>query len=115
MIRGTRADDRLTGGEGSQVLYGRAGDDVLAGGDDDDTMYGGPGNDSLWSGLDDNANEHLYGGPGNDRLHDVDTHQYPDASTDFAYLDGGPGFDRCTGHATTRFTNCEVVKVEDRS
>jgi len=55
----------LSGGAGSDLLYGGAGNDSIDGGENDDNLYGGAGNDSLVGGAGDDA---LEGGTGNDRL-----------------------------------------------
>jgi Ca2+-binding RTX toxin-like protein len=62
-INGTAANDVLTGGFGSDKLYGLGGNDVLNGGDGNDSLYGGDGNDILAGGT---GSDYLEGGTGND-------------------------------------------------
>jgi Ca2+-binding RTX toxin-like protein len=47
---GTAAADKLNGGDGDDLVYGRGGRDVLRGGDGDDKLFGGALRDSLWGG-----------------------------------------------------------------
>ena len=91
-IRGTAADDELTGTERRDLVFGRAGDTILGlggsdflfgnrgndsldggegrdflwGGSHGDVLHGGPANDWLWAGA---GADGLFGDMGNDRLH----------------------------------------------
>src|SRR5439155_4198523 len=58
-------NDRLTGGLGTDDLYGRDGNDTLAGGGGADSLYGENGDDTLAG---DDGNDTLFGGFGNDSL-----------------------------------------------
>ncbi|MBF9197946.1 calcium-binding protein [Microvirga terrestris] len=65
---GSAAGERVTAGNGRDLLYGNAGDDYLDGGDDIDVLDGGEGNDTLIGGnggKTDGPNI-LKGGNGND-------------------------------------------------
>jgi Ca2+-binding RTX toxin-like protein len=50
ILRGTDADDTITGYGTNDTLIGHAGDDTLSGGDGDDTLIGGTGDDTLTGG-----------------------------------------------------------------
>src|SRR6266508_2174926 len=82
-VHGTSGDDRIVAGPQPQEIHGNGGDDLLAGGKSPDI---------------------LWGGSGNDRLHNSDSGQVGQL------LDGGPGFDICTGDKHDTFISCEVVK-----
>lgn len=73
---GNRLANVMTGGTGSDRLFGRGGDDTLNGGGGEDYLSGGMGDDALWGG---NGNDLLFGAAGNDTL------------------DGGLGGDRMFG------------------
>jgi Ca2+-binding RTX toxin-like protein len=62
-VRGTAADDVLTGSAGFDVMYGFEGNDTLNALADNDTLYGGPDNDTLNGGT---GNDNLQGEAGND-------------------------------------------------
>lgn len=73
-IRGTSADDVLTGTangeslfgyEGNDQIYGFGGNDTLNGHEGNDSLYGGDGSDTLYGGIGD---DRLDGGAGNDSL-----------------------------------------------
>jgi Ca2+-binding RTX toxin-like protein len=91
VLRGTRADDNISGGSGRDTLYGRAGDDYLNGGSGRDQLYGGSGDDYLDGGRDNDrlfgnsGADQLYGGSGNDELTGGSGHDH---------LFGGSGNDR---------------------
>lgn len=104
---GNSSNNRLTGTEVADSVYGRAGDDwiqglggadVLYGEDGNDSLIGGAGNDTLFGGNGDDwlgdpyagdaGDDRMYGGWGNDRL-------YGGAGNDS--LDGGAGQDTITG------------------
>jgi len=61
----TEGNDRITGGDGPNVIDGLGGNDVLIGGGGDDTLRGGEGNDTLFAGP---GNDLLEGGNGDDIL-----------------------------------------------
>jgi Ca2+-binding RTX toxin-like protein len=64
-IAGTRDPDRITTGEGDDILEGNEGADVLNGGEGDDELSGGNDNDRLIGGAGEDV---LEGGAGNDTL-----------------------------------------------
>ena len=72
--RGGDGDDRLTGGSGSDRLYGDDGMDLLRAGDGDDRLYGGNSDDILLGEAGDDQldggsrRDLLIGGTGSDRL-----------------------------------------------
>jgi Ca2+-binding RTX toxin-like protein len=91
-IRGTAADDVLTGTDGADVIHGLEGDDrieglggndIICGGTGSDEILGGDGRDRLYGN---NGNDILSGGPGWDHL-------YGDRGRDTA--SGGGGIDTC--------------------
>src|SRR6478735_3120427 len=65
---GSAAGERVTAGNGRDLLYGNGGDDYLDGGDDIDVLDGGDGNDTLigGSGGKTDGPNILKGGNGND-------------------------------------------------
>ena len=82
--------ENISGGSGSDKLYGTNGGNVIQGNDGNDSLYGGSGNDRLVGGngndrmLGGSGNDTMYGGAGNDSL-------YLDYGND--YIDGGYGTD----------------------
>jgi Ca2+-binding RTX toxin-like protein len=64
-LDGGPGDDRLTGGDEIDQLFGRGGDDLMQGGGDRDTLLGNRGDDRLAGGA---GGDHLRGGRGADRL-----------------------------------------------
>ncbi|SCY90200.1 Ig-like domain-containing protein [Microvirga guangxiensis] len=89
-------DDTIHGGGGNDYIGSHGGDDWLYGDDGNDTVSGGAGNDHLWGG---SGNDRLDGGLGNDTLRG-------DAGNDTLYggsgndaLWGGSGKDRLYGEA----------------
>lgn len=62
---GTEFEDRLSGTEGSNTIWGGASRDVIKGKNGDDILHGGSGNDKVISGSGDDI---LTGGDGNDIL-----------------------------------------------
>jgi Ca2+-binding RTX toxin-like protein len=103
VVSGTSGDDRIVTGPQPQEIRGKGGDDFLAGGKSPDLLRGGPGDDRIWTGLG-GVPDQAYGGPGDDRLHNHDSGQAGQV------LDGGPGFDICSGDKHDTFLSCEVVK-----
>ncbi|MEW8465277.1 MAG: tandem-95 repeat protein, partial [gamma proteobacterium symbiont of Ctena orbiculata] len=65
ILRGTAADEYLSGYEGNDTLRGRGGDDVLDGGSGSDQLRGGGGNDTL---IFDSADSLITGNAGFDTL-----------------------------------------------
>lgn len=102
-VYGTSGDDRIVAGPQPQEIRGRGGDDFLVGDKSPDIVRGGPGDDRIWTGMG-GVPDQAYGGPGDDRLHNVGSGQAGQL------LDGGRGFDICTGDKHDTFIGCEVVK-----
>jgi hypothetical protein len=75
---GGSADDKLEGGKGTDILYGRGGNDEMKGNEEADYLYGGDGNDKLEGGDGDDilygeaGNDEVKGGKGNDILTGID-------------------------------------------
>ena len=65
ILFGGSMNDRLTGGAGNDSIEGRDGDDTLTGGLGDDVLFGFDGNDSL---VVDNFDSTVHGGAGLDRV-----------------------------------------------
>lgn len=78
-------DDRFTGNDWREEVYGGDGNDTLSGNNSSDTLYGDLGNDELFGG---NDYDSLYGGDGNDLL---------DGGQGFDVLEGGFGRDTLSG------------------
>jgi uncharacterized delta-60 repeat protein len=78
-------NDKLSGSEGDDSLFGAGGRDKLDGGLGNDRLYGGSGNDSLSGAA---GNDRLVGDSGDDTL---------SGGSGKDSLDGGPGADRLNG------------------
>jgi hypothetical protein len=78
---GDHRANQLVGGDGVDILVGRAGDDQLIGGPDGDTLEGDEGADQLIGG---SGDDDLLGGPGDDII-------LPEAGSDS--MSGGSGID----------------------
>jgi hypothetical protein len=63
VIVGTSGNDKITGGNGRQLIFGLGGDDDIHGGNDADCIVGGPGTDDLKGG---NGADLIIGGVGDD-------------------------------------------------
>jgi serralysin len=87
-VFGGRGTDRLTGGDGNDLLNSGAGvDDRLFGGDGQDTLDGTAGS----------VPQALFGGAGNDIIKSGDVQGDSFFVGFFSQLDGGPGTDTMTG------------------
>jgi serralysin len=64
-LYGGAGNDRLLGGNGRDILDGWTGNDLLYGGEGDDDLLGWIGNDTLFAGV---GNDLLLGDDGNDRM-----------------------------------------------
>lgn len=84
-LNGDEGDDYLYGGNAKDTLNGGKGADSLTGGSGDDTLNGQKGADNMYGN---EGNDILNGGKGNDSL-------FGDAGNDF--LDGGKGNDTLFG------------------
>jgi hypothetical protein len=127
-IYGTWANDRLTGNDQANLIYGKGGLDTIIGGDGDDTLKGeyagdyidaGAGNDLL-DGME--GNDTLIGGPGRDAIfggEGNDTIKARDFELD--EISGGPGNDRALidrniglGRVTKSDTVLDVEVTSDK-
>ena len=104
VLAGDQRANRISGGNGNDVLYGGpggdstnqdamyggGGNDKVYGGRGDDSLYGGSGNDNLYGGPDDDK---LYGGSGTDRLYGGDDDDVLDGGSGDDVLEGGDGED----------------------
>ena len=90
-LLGGRGDDTLDGQSGHDYLVGGEGNDLLSGGSGDDRMEGNAGRDTLYGRA---GNDALFGGSGNDRLDggDGNDHLMGQAGLDRSY--GGAGDDK---------------------
>ena len=99
---GNSKNNKLTGTDFIDKIYGYEGNDTLiGGGNSSDYLYGGDGNDVLYGG---NSNDFLYGEKGNDKL-------YGDAGDDTFYFLNGDGQDTIylgKGNDTIDFFNSAV-------
>lgn len=126
LIYALAGDDRVSGGDLTDLLYGGPGGDTMQGGADGDWLFGGQGDDHLDGGAGDDAlidpegANSLTGGPGADHLEgsglleggegdDVLT-----ATGDGAVLTGGPGSDRFLPPPRGRITFADFTPGEDR-
>ena len=104
---GTKLNDELLGGHGSDVISGGTGRDILWGDQlpvgnntwQHDVLGGGPGNDWIYTSHGANA---IDGGPGNDHIWGHYGH---------GTIDCGPGYDvvHVKRHSTYRLRHCERV------
>jgi uncharacterized delta-60 repeat protein len=99
-VLGGAGDDRIGGGDGTQILVGGPGNDTLSGGGGTDALYGAEGNDKLDGGDGDDyleagaGHDLLFGGAGADQLFALagnDTLLSDDGITDV--VRGGTGTD----------------------
>jgi Ca2+-binding RTX toxin-like protein len=74
-IIGSEGDDRIQGGNGSNLIIGLAGNDIIHGGNGYNIIIGGPGDDQLYGGGGNNiiiaggqGTNQIYGGKGNNVL-----------------------------------------------
>ncbi|MDR5652616.1 calcium-binding protein [Ruixingdingia sedimenti] len=97
MIFGALGNDTINGGGGHDFLEGFIGNDVLHGGAGNDTLLGMDGNDTIWGGIGhdeimgDNGRDRLSGDAGNDTIWGgagIDTLSGGDGA-DLLYGDGG--------------------------
>jgi hypothetical protein len=103
-LTGSSRWNRITGGDGADVLRGNGGSDTLSGGAGNDringgstwdTISGGPGDDVL---IGDTGPDNIYGDSGNDEL------EGSDSQVDT--LDGGTGRNTCGGDGSDQLTRC---------
>jgi len=119
---GTPGDDQantLTGGAGSDQLFGAGGNDMLDGGEGRDRLSGGTGNDSLTGGGGDDrldgggGADTLAGGAGNDILiYDAsDTSVQGGADTDMLRIEGSGVFLDLTQTGDAAITDVEIIDL----
>ena len=88
---GTAGNDSLVGyNGGANTIYALAGDDKVQGGDQSDVLDGGVGNDTLSGGY---GHDTLYGGDGGDALYGEDGDDVLQGGAGNDTLDGGAGKD----------------------
>ncbi|MBB3017057.1 VCBS repeat-containing protein [Microvirga lupini] len=87
-------DDELHGGGGNDYVGSRGGDDRLYGDGGNDTVSGGIGNDRLWGGT---GQDRLLGGSGRDRLDGGAGHDTLKGDRGNDWLTGGLGRDKLWG------------------
>ncbi len=85
MLRGTRLDDRIISGEGSDTILSLRGNDLIIAGGGCDALNGGIGRDTMFGGA---GSDLLLGRSGHDRLY---------GGADGDLLNGGFGDDRLYG------------------
>ena len=104
-------DNRLAGGDGTDVFIGGYGDDYLHGHDGNDYLYGDglrvpTAGLALSFGY---SNDNLYGGPGNDFLVSGGGNDYLLGQGGSDYLDGGPGNDFLAGGGSYGDNDVDVL------
>lgn len=126
LIYALGGDDRVTGGELTDLLYGGEGSDLLQGGAGGDWLFGGRGGDMLDGGegndvlIDPEGTNTLAGGPGDDHLEGTGTLDGGEgddvliATGDGAALTGGPGADRFLPWVRGEITFADFTPGEDR-
>jgi VCBS repeat-containing protein len=93
---GGNGGETLTGGAGTDLIFGQGGNDTLNGQDGDDLLCGGAGNDTLSGG---DGNNTLGGGDGNDILSGGAGDDGMSGGAGNDVLTGGPGADHFSGGA----------------
>lgn len=126
LIYALAGDDRVSGGELTDLLYGGKGGDSLEGGAGGDWLFGGQGDDYLDGGegddvlIDPEGANSLTGGPGNDHLEGagvLDGGEGDDVLTatgDGTVLTGGPGSDRFLPPLRGPITFADFTPGEDK-
>ncbi|KIT17395.1 calcium-binding protein [Jannaschia aquimarina] len=104
-LKGTSADDVLSGTDGDDAIRGRGGDDALSGGAGDDRLKGNGGHDEMSGGEGDDrlkggkGDDTIEGGDGNDRAFGGKGHDVIDGGAGNDRIKGGSGDDTITGGA----------------
>lgn len=128
IFNGTHERDKIDGGNGADIIYGKKGDDWLRGGAARDKLYGNLGNDSLFG---ENGSDLIYGGFGDDYIVGGvgNDHMYGEAGVDSfygeagddkifgdaedIYANGGKDYDTFSMAPTTLGINLEAIDIEN--
>ena len=113
LISGTKKDDVLDGGAGSDLLFGDQGDNFLFGGLGNDVLFGRKGNDRLDGGA---GRDLLFGGNDDDVLEGGDGNDLLLGGKGDDWLDGGAGSDIVLagkGDDTVNYTLSENIGAKD--
>ncbi|EIM30279.1 Ig-like domain-containing protein [Microvirga lotononidis] len=93
-VWGDSANQTLILGADDDTLHGGGGDDYVGSHGGDDWLYGDDGNDTVAGG---EGNDWLFGGDGNDRLYGETGHDHLDGGSGNDWLYGGTGNDTMSG------------------
>jgi hypothetical protein len=112
-IIGSEGDDRIQGGNGSNLIIGLAGNDIIHGGTGDNIIIGGLGDNQLYGGGGNNiiiaggqATNQIYGGKGNNILIAGSGNTLMVAGHGNDKLYGGAGSDVLIGGAGADYFAC---------
>ncbi len=93
-LLGNDGNDTLEGGDGADFIGGGAGNDLIDGGAGANTMFGGLGNDTVQGGAD---GDQIYGSAGRNQLFGNDGNDFIQAGTGGDFIGGGNGNDTIRG------------------
>jgi hypothetical protein len=112
-VRGTSADDRITGIQIDEVIRTSGGNDTVWGGRGNDQVYGEAGNDLQYGQV---GADQVRGGSGADRLYGGSGDDALKGGTGADLLDGGTGRNTVFGGADVdvfRFTQASTTRIRD--